>query len=202
MDQYPNNSDNFRDQQTTDIQTGNKVNSVVSGGAQKKKRSSLKELTDGFIQEDVATVRSSLWNDVLIPAAKKTIYDMLTSGLEMFFYGGSGVPKRNKMDKASWRDGWRDSGSKPVERIKSDTGYRFDDVIFQSRGDAERVLEVLYEIIDQYKVVSVADLYSAAGVTGNYTDQNYGWEDIRGAKIVLFSDGYLLKMPKPMPLNR
>ena len=202
MDQYPNNSDNYRDMKHADVQTQKKVERVANGDVQRKKRSSLKELTDGFIQEEVATVRSSLWNDVLIPAAKKTIYDMITSGLEMFFYGGTGVPKRNKMDRASWRDGWHDSGTKSVERVKSDYGYSFDDVIFQNRGDAERVLEVLFEIIDQYKAVSVADLYSAAGVTGNYTDQNYGWEDIRGAKIVRFSDGYLLKMPKPMPLNR
>lgn len=196
----PNNSDNFKN--NSSAPTARKV-SPVATGAVKKKHSGLKELTDGFIQEDAATVRNSLWYDILIPAAKKTIYDMAMGALEMFFYGGGGgAPAKSRMDRVSWRESSKSSNSKPAERVSSTSGYRFDEVLYPSRQDAERVYAVMLEILDQYQVCTVSDFYSASNVTGSYTDNNYGWDDISSAKIVRFNDGWLLKLPKPMPLNR
>jgi hypothetical protein len=50
-------------------------------------------------------------------------------------------------------------------------------------------------------LVSVADLYDLVGVTGNYTDNKYGWTDIRSASVIRVRDGYMLKLPKALPLN-
>lgn len=198
----PNNSDNFREQSAAPDRK--KIPPVVTG-AVKKKRSGLKELTDGFIQEDAVTVRNSLWHDILIPAAKKTIEDLLMSAVEMFFYGGTGrTSSRSRMDRVSWREGQRTASEKPAERIRSTSGYRFDEVLYPTRADAERVLNVMIEILDQYPTCSVSDYYSASNVTGSYTDNNYGWDDasaLYGAKIVRFNDGWLLKLPNPKPLN-
>ena len=57
------------------------------------------------------------------------------------------------------------------------------------------------EMISVYGIVSVADLYDLIGVTGNYTDNKYGWTDIRSASVVRVRDGYIVKMPKAMPLD-
>lgn len=57
------------------------------------------------------------------------------------------------------------------------------------------------EMISVYGMVSVADLYDLIGVTGNYTDNKYGWTDIRSASVVRVRDGYIVKMPKAMPLD-
>lgn len=56
-------------------------------------------------------------------------------------------------------------------------------------------------MISVYGMVSVADLYDLIGVTGNYTDNKYGWTDIRSASVVRVRDGYIVKMPKAMPLD-
>jgi hypothetical protein len=55
--------------------------------------------------------------------------------------------------------------------------------------------------MDQYKVVSLADLYSAAGVSYDYTYNNYGWTDISDARVVRDSEGWILKFPKAMPIT-
>ena len=57
------------------------------------------------------------------------------------------------------------------------------------------------ELIDRYEVVSVADLYELVGITGNYTDNKYGWTNIRNAEVVRVRDGYVLKLPKATPIN-
>lgn len=197
----PNNSDNFKENASSP-QPEKKIVPVAKGSV-KKSRSSLKELTDGFIQEDAATVRNSLWFDILIPAAKKTIYDMAMGALEMFFYGGSGgAPAKSRMDRVSWRDNSASAKTKSPERVHPSGNYRFEEVLYPSRADAERALDVMIEILDRYQVCTVSDLYSASDITGSYTDNNYGWDDISSAKIVRFNDGWLLKLPKPQPLNR
>ena len=57
-------------------------------------------------------------------------------------------------------------------------------------------------LIDQYGVASVGDLYDLANVsTTNYTVNKYGWTNIRSAQVIRSRDGYLLKMPKAMPIN-
>lgn len=202
MNEYANNSDAFKEKSTLD--TAEKKIEGVASGSVRKKKTGLKELTDGFIQEDASTVRSYLWRDVLLPAVKKTIYDLFLGGLDMFFYGGDGAPKRGSKDEASWRKHYTGSGAvkSAPERMKSTSGYSVDDVWYPTRGEAERVYEVLSEAIEIYGNASVADLYSASNITSsNYTDNNYGWTDIRAAKVVRFDDGYLLKMPRAVPIK-
>ena len=57
------------------------------------------------------------------------------------------------------------------------------------------------ELISSYRVVSVADFYDLAGITPEYTDNKYGWTDIRSANIVRVRDGYMIKLPRAVPLD-
>ena len=79
--------------------------------------------------------------------------------------------------------------------------FRSDDVILDNRGEAEEVLSRMDELIDTYGIVSVADFYDLVGITGKYTDNNYGWTDIHSAKVVSVRDGYLIKLPRALPVN-
>ena len=57
------------------------------------------------------------------------------------------------------------------------------------------------ELIDTYGIVSVPDIYDLVGISGNYTDNKYGWTNLRNAEPVRVGDGYMLKLPKPGPIN-
>ena len=72
--------------------------------------------------------------------------------------------------------------------------------MLETRGEAEEVLARMDELIDMYGQVSVADLYDLVGKTCEYTDNKYGWTNIRNAEPVRVRDGYLLKMPKALPI--
>ena len=57
------------------------------------------------------------------------------------------------------------------------------------------------ELIDTYGNVSVADLYDLVGKSSEYTDNKYGWTNLRNAEPVRVRDGYMLKLPKPGPID-
>ena len=79
--------------------------------------------------------------------------------------------------------------------------YSFEDVVLDSRSDAEEILYRMDEILATYGMVRVADLYEFAGISSNFTDNDYGWYDIRTAEIVRVRDGYIIKMPRAVPLK-
>ena len=92
---------------------------------------------------------------------------------------------------------------KSERQYQDDRNNQFcnNNIVFNSRGDAEAVLMSMDELISQYEVVRVADLYDLAGITGDYTDYRYGWTDIRSARIERVRDGYIIRMPKALPLD-
>jgi len=179
------------------------VEKVVSGSVKSRKKSEIQKFADVFIQEDVQKVKSYILMDVLAPALKKAISDIVTNGIDMILYGETGRTKKSgTASKVSYRsyydrqDERRDYGS-----IRTRTGYDYDDIVLDNRGEAEEVLSRMDELISTYGLVSVADFYDLVGVTGNYTDNKYGWTNIRSASVVRVRDGYMIKLPRALPLN-
>lgn len=77
----------------------------------------------------------------------------------------------------------------------------YDDIVFSTRAEATDALDQMIAIIAQYEVVTVADLFEMAEVTGEFTDANWGWADLRGADVQRVSEGYILNLPRPAPIE-
>lgn len=202
MEQYKPNSHKSKEERRESVPE-KKVEKVIAGTVKSKKKSEIQKFTNVFISEDVNDVKSYILLDVLVPAIKKAISDIVTNGIDMILYGGTGRTKSNstasKESYRSYYDGGNDRRDYNLARTK--TSYNYDDIILDNRGEAEDVLSRMDELISTYGLVSVADLYDLVGVTGNYTDNKYGWTDIRSASVIRVRDGYMLKLPKVLPLN-
>ena len=74
------------------------------------------------------------------------------------------------------------------------------DYIFETRTTAEKTLDDMIETLELYKVVTVADLATLMGVTGTYTDVNYGWTDLSKARISRVRLGFAISLPEPIEL--
>lgn len=180
-----------------------RVEKAVTTNVKVKKKSEVRKLSDIFLAEDMSNVGNYIFMDVLVPAIKKAVSDIVRDGIDMILYGSTGHGKKsgssvsyvsyNKMSDRNRDDRHYGSGSR--------TGYSYNDITFDSRGEAEEVLTQMEAIIDNYTMVSVADLYDLVGERGNYTDQKYGWMNLRSAKVVRVRDGYMLELPKALPLN-
>ena len=122
----------------------------------------------------------------------------------MILYGESGSGRKSSTaSKVSYRRYYDEkrTGTGHVSLSRQKSGYNYDDVVLDNRGEAEDVLSRMDELIEAYGLVSVADLYDLVGINGNYTDNKYGWTDIRNASAIRVRDGYKLKLPKALPLN-
>ena len=198
---YKPNSHKYKEEQKNVPAERKKVEKVVKGKVKTKKKGELSKFKDMFISEDVSDVKSYIFMDVLIPAAKKAISDIVRDGIDMILYGNT--HRRSSSSGASYVSyrSYSDRDRRDDRReSRTRTGYSYDDIVLEDRGEAEEVLERMTELIDTYDVVSVADLYDLVGKPGNYTDNKYGWTNLRNAEPIRVRDGYLLKLPKAGPI--
>jgi len=202
MSEYKPNSHKSKEEQRKSV-PDKKVEKIIAGTVKSKKKNEIQKFADVFISEDVTNVKSYILLDVLVPAIKKAISDIVTNGIDMILYGGSNRTKSNSAaSKVSYRNYYeRGNDRRDYNSSRTKTGYSYDDIILDNRGEAEDVLSRMDELISTYGIVSVADLYDLVGITGNYTDNKYGWTDIRSAQPIRVRDGYMLKLPKALPLN-
>ena len=106
-------------------------------------------------------MKSYVITDVLIPSIKRAISEMVTNGIDMILYGSTGGrSKRSSADRVSYRnyyDRRDDDRYRDRDRVRT-SPYSFDDIVLDSRGEAEEVLARMDELIDQYGIVSEADI--------------------------------------------
>lgn len=174
---------------------------VVTGKVTTKKND-MRKLADVFISEDIKNVKDYLIMDVLVPTIKKTIVDIVTDSVSMIFGMNprKGGQSSSKISYNKYYDRNDDSRNMSTNR---NTRYSYDDIAIDSRQEAEEVLSRMDELISTYGEVSVADLYDLVGVTCEFTDNNYGWLNVRNAKVVRLRDGkYMIDLPKAIALKR
>lgn len=200
-EEYKPNSHKFREGQSEAL-TDKKIQKVVHGKVKTKPKSGVSKITDVFISEDASNVKSYIVMDVLVPAVKKAISDIVRDGIDMILYGESrGRRSSTSSSYVSYRDYSRSDDRDRFRDSRTRSGYNHDDIILESRGEAEEVLTRMDELIDTYGVVSVADLYDLIGKSCEYTDNKYGWTNIRNAEPIRVRDGYMLKLPKALPIK-
>ena len=202
-DNLPDNSHKARDEKKASVQEEKRVEKVVRGKV-KTQKNNKRKLADLFISEDAGNVKNYIFLDVIIPAVKKAIYDLVVGALDMSLYGGrGGGGRRSTADRVSYTDynSVRRRDTRSYESARTTSGYSYDDIVLETRGEAEAVLSRMDEIMEEYEIVRVADLYDLVGITGEHTDNKYGWTNIRNAKIVRVRDGWKIEMPRALPIR-
>lgn len=203
--EYPNNSHKFKEESSLDArkpETAKKeVEKVISGKATLKKETGIRKYFGGFVSNQTGDIKGSIISEVLIPGIQKIIYAAVTTFLESIFPGvGPGKKTSTPSSKVSYSSYYaRDNDQKPS--YNSSRVNNYEDVIVEDRREAESVLERMDELISVYGVVSVADYYDLLGLSHNYTDDNYGWTDIHSAMVTKVRDGYLIRLPRAIPIS-
>lgn len=182
-----------------------RAESVVSTPAKTKKKSEARKLADVFVAEDAKNVGSYMWLDVVVPSVKKMLADLVSDGINMLLFGGTGRSKSETRNSANYVS-YRSYSDKRDDRhsyseSRSRNRFDYDDIIFPNRAEAEKVLDGLDAIIDKYGVARVGDLYDLADITAPYTSYNYGWTSMRNAEVARVRDGYVIKLSRAVPID-
>lgn len=184
-----------------------KLEKVITGTAKVRKKSPARKFADVFISEDVENVKTYILSDVIVPAIKNLIANTIKDGIDMCLYGGVNRRdgrSRSGADYVSYnRFSDRDRRDRYDDRDRTRRGSSFDceNITVPTRGEAERVLDALDDIIAEYKVARVGDLYDIVDLTAPHTANKYGWTNLRNAKVVRVGSEYGFILPKAMPLD-
>jgi hypothetical protein len=196
-------SDKKEEVKKTEPKNLKKVKQAVVTPVKTKKKGEFQKFVEVFVADDLSNIGSYIFRDVLVPTIQNTIIDAVTGGVNMLFGRSARTGgKPNAYHNVSYTNySTSKTSPKPVYDSGSRRGYDYEDITLRTRGDAEELLTRMDELIETYGMVSVGDLYDLVDKTGNYTDYKYGWTNIRDASVERARDGYVLRLPKAIPLN-
>lgn len=185
MDKYVTNSDKKSKEPSS-----RNIESVVSSQVQVKQKSAVKKLKESMFASDLKTVGKYVVSEYLGPSLKKMGLDIIRNGAEMLIMGevkkstnGNHI-QYNKISEESRRP------------YANNSRYSIDDIVLDSMGEAQMVLDKMQDIIDEFDSVTVLDFYELVGLKGKYTDAKYGWKHLNGACVSRVSEGYILDLPR------
>jgi hypothetical protein len=172
---------------------------IITGKVVTRKKSIIEKTIDMFLPEGKTSLKDMIIEDIIVPTTKNIIADIVNSVL--FGEAGRSRNSSSSRSRVSYSSYYNKDDSRRDTRPTRSFSDSYDDIILESRGEAELVIDRMREYIDSYGIVTVAELYEFIGVTKDYTTRNYGWTNLDSARVNRIRDGYLLVLPQAMPIN-
>lgn len=210
-DLAPNNSDKAAKGAKTEGKEKKKLAPLVSkGSVVKKKRTVADKFKDAFLGES-ENLGDYIMYDVLVPAFRDTVSEMGFGIIERLFGNGRSSRSRGSVVRdrgrsyVSYNSSSRnDRGRDRDDRRDIDRGSRarhsFDNVVFANKWEAEDVLAHLVDMILEYGEATVRSFYELSNIEADYTDDRYGWTNLRDAYVDRTRNGYVIVFPQTRPL--
>ena len=226
MEEFPSNSIQPNESSTPKVRrpipTGPEVESpakgekvikkIVTGDAIKRKKTLGTRIRAMFGVNDGQSTPEYLMNEVLGPALKDMFTDAVIQGVERMVYGEArhssrrSANHRGPVGSSSHISYNRYSTSaRETPRAMSARGrssHDFGEIELHTRAQAEAVIAQMDEFVDRFGHTSVADLYEMVDLEAEYTDEKWGWTDLRGADVRRTRNGtYVLILPRTEPIG-
>ena len=202
--EFPPNSDKSKLGEYED----KNIKQVTSSPVIRRKKGLGKQFKSIFFGGDAKTALQYGIYDVVIPAAKEMIVDFGRETLEKLVMGSSrrqrNAPTAGPGGYVSYNRYAMRAQQPQAPRMLTQRGrarHDFDEIVLETRQEAEDVIDRLFDLVGQYGSASVSDLYELVGIQATHADQKWGWEELRGAGVSRVRGGYLLDLPDPEPLN-
>lgn len=172
-----------------------------------RKKSLTQNIAEALVGDSTENVGGYVLHEVLIPAAKNTIQEMVQSGIEMLLFGERRSKSRDRdrsSTKISYGSYYRDRDERRERPRASSYRDKFDlsEIYFNSGRAADEVLTDLCDALEEYEEVSVHDFFDTAGIDGaTWAHDKWGWRDLRKAYCTHTRNGYQIVFPDPVELD-
>lgn len=183
-----------------------KITKVVTGEVVAKDVGLGRKFKNVFFGGDARQSARYVAGDVLLPAVRNLIVDMVTMGIERVVYGdsprrrGRTIPVTSRVSYSSYSNPIRDPRENrpvnlPGQPPRLTTRSQDRTLLFEQRADAEAVAEQMVAVIEQYDVVSEGDLNEMMGLPSSPINQKWGWTSLGHIAIRQVREGYILDLP-------
>jgi hypothetical protein len=215
MSEFPPNSHNTKAQETA--QPREKMKPVTSAKAERRKRGLGRQFKETFFRGSGKDAFAFAIEDVVVPAIQDTLHVALRSGIERLIYGdtrGTGRPSFSSfwsnndpaVGKVDYNGVSKSTRSSTSERSLSRSGrarHDFGELLIPSGPEANEVIDRMFEGLNRYGQVSVADLLVLVGIRPEHTDEKWGWTNLTGATAIRTRNGmFRLALPEAEELRR
>lgn len=179
---------------------------TVIGGATKVSRPATRRFFDFLFAESPKDLARKVGREVIVPRAKASFEEAVGSFLSGMLWGGGNRPPGNIVAGTVLRNGAVNYSSVSTQNamlaarqanVPAQSSGNYQDLVVPTQQIAELYLANMYELLNQYRVVAVADLYEMGAITPAISDNSYGWTSLEGARIRSVGNGYLLELPRP-----
>lgn len=180
---------------------------VISGVVIERKSGLGSKIRETFMGVSAREVGQHVVMDVIVPQLKGMVVD---AGIQMIERTILGETRGRASSSSSSASSGRVRGYTAYNRYSESKGseepvnYRSNqirEVIVETRGDAQMVLDRLFEHIDRYNAVSVAYYYELVGITGKFTDHQWGWTNLNASGVSSIREGYRIELPAPISIK-
>jgi hypothetical protein len=200
MEDYSSNADKLKKTAKSDRP---KPEKVVTGEVVTKPQGIGKRMKGIFLGGDFQTAREYLISEVLLPATRNLIVDTVSKGIDRLVYGETSRRRSptNYASRIQYSNPiYRDPRTRSALPGQNPTGWSTnrdpqDDIIVQSRSDADAVVDQMIAIVDQYDVVSLADLKELLGLPSSHVDNKRGWTHMTNIQVSQVREGYKISFP-------
>lgn len=211
IENYPGNSKKQRAEEAKSETARPEIKKIVTTSGTIRKASLGSRMRETFAGEGARETGMYVFFDVIIPAIKAMTFDTITQGADRILFGGRDVIRSGVANAPRTRTNYNqistkaannyygrnfEGGGREISRAARNN-HRFDEILLDSRGEAETVLDTMQDLISRFEWVSVPEFYSMVGVTSEFTDEKWGWTNVSTAQIRPSRGKYVILLPSP-----
>lgn len=205
---YPSNSDKSKGENQQNNSEQISYNKPSLNGKVSVKR---KSATQARLKQQAEEIKRYTIQDVILPGLKDVIWDIATTALNTFLYERTESAQQRGhrpytssiqySTTANYNRVGRPTRNPGRSRVTNVETRPEDEFIFERKSDADTVLDSLREAIAEFGVVSVQSLFELCQKTAPFTANKFGWMDLEDAFVERTRDGYILRLPRSLPLD-
>lgn len=155
----------------------------IKGKAGTAKKTLFSRFKEDFFKVSLKDVKDRMFEEVVMPGIKDLVYDFIVTGVGVWFFDNiRGNRKANNTSSSytsygSYTNGGQNRQERPSQARKSSV---VEDHYVETKEDRDYVVSMLFEYLDRYTKVQVANYYSLINFEIKDTDWNWGWYSLNG----------------------
>ena len=209
MEQYPSNTLKERNKQAQKKEKPD-LKCVVSGKSKPVPQSLWSKVFVGIKPASGQTMKSFILDEIVTPLIQRAVVEGVTGAINYLVKGDAYADRKatNSFGKSYINYNGISSGKSNANGSQyvysgKNSGMEIENVWFESRVDAQRVLDEMQNVIANYDILTVNGFYDIIGRTNiiDPSNEKFGWSDLRNAYITASRGGWVIHLPHPMPID-